>query len=136
METSFFFWQVAPTDVSVFHGSDVRPQSAVCGGQKSLHAWLQLVQCHSKAGEVVHLVRKQKGKSSFMLASGIFIICLKAKRISSCHFATPNSCSNYESELLSRCCKEDKQDGSEWCDVCMHLRPKRKALKDRKGRRC
>lgn len=79
MEASFFlFWQVAPTDVSVFHGSDVRPQPAVRGGQKSLHAWLQLVQCHSKAGEVVHLARKQKGKSSFMSASGIFIICLTA----------------------------------------------------------
>lgn len=43
------------THVAVLHGSDVRPQAAVCGSQHSFHARLQLIQCHGKVSEVIHL---------------------------------------------------------------------------------
>lgn len=43
------------TDVSVFHGSDVRPEATVSWGQHGFHARLQLVERHRKCCEVVHL---------------------------------------------------------------------------------
>ena len=46
------------THQAVLHGPDVRPQAAVRGGQRGLHAWLHLVQRHGEAGEVVHLGRE------------------------------------------------------------------------------
>ena len=45
------------THVAVLHGSDIRPQAAVCGCQQSLHARLQLIQHNRKVSEVIHLER-------------------------------------------------------------------------------
>lgn len=69
-------WLVAATHVSVLHGSDVWPQPTVCWGQKLLHPRLQLIQRHSKAGEVVDLGNGYTEKLWTRLC-----VCLQALRL-------------------------------------------------------
>lgn len=48
------------THVAILHVSDIRPQPAVSGSQYCFHALFQLIETHSKTGEIVHLQSKLK----------------------------------------------------------------------------
>lgn len=76
LNVSYNFWfyfyfenQKQLTHVAVLHGSDVRPEATVWGGQGGLHAGLQLIERHCKVGEVVHLEKEEK-------ESGMLGVCV------------------------------------------------------------
>lgn len=46
------------TYFSILHGSNVRSEAAICGGNDSLHAFLQLVQLHGEGGECIELQQR------------------------------------------------------------------------------
>lgn len=43
------------TYLSVLHGSDVRPQPAVCLRNHALHVLVYFIQNHCKASKIIHL---------------------------------------------------------------------------------